>query len=336
MMAQVELEVERALVAAGLDGHEGSVVAMVSGGADSLCLLDGLARLRQGRGVVGLHVNYGLRGEESDGDERRCREVCAGLGVELEVVRVEPPPKRENLMAWARRLRYGAAEELARRLEGTDGRSLVAVGHTADDQLETILYRLCVSPGRRALLGMARRRGRLVRPLLGLWRSQTRAYCEQRGLAWREDRTNLDLRFSRARVRQRLVPALVEVNPLAPRNVLESAELLRAEAQVLESLVERELDRGAAIPLERLAALEPALARLVVIELAERATGRYVPQAGRRVEELVALGRSLHGHGRPRSARLDLGRGAVALVERDMLRVVAERRHGRADPDGVS
>ena len=117
-----------------------------------------------------LHVNYGLRGAESEADERHCVALCVALGVELEVVRAHRDGgEAGNLQAWARDVRYGAATELAEELDEhpwtslqvrSGQRALVAAGHTASDQVETILYRLAASPGRRALLGMRAVEGR--------------------------------------------------------------------------------------------------------------------------------------------------------------------------------
>src|SRR6202042_2379720 len=97
------------------------------------------------------------------------------LGVCCVCAAAPPAPARGNLQAWARDLRYARALELA------DG-ALIATGHTATDQAETVLYRLAASPGRRALLGIAAREGRLVRPLLSVTREQTAAHCRERGL----------------------------------------------------------------------------------------------------------------------------------------------------------
>ncbi len=274
------------LLGAGAGEH---VVAMISGGRDSVCLLDVAVAVRGADRVRALHINYGLRGSDSDEDERHCAELCAKLGVRLELVRVGAEERelgeRSNLQAWARELRYSAAHRLAGELDAP-----VATGHTASDQVETILYRLAASPGRRALLGMAPREGRLVRPLLGVTREQTGAYCEARGLRWREDESNEDERYARARVRKALVPALRAVHPAAESSVLRTAELLRQEAELLDGLVEAELAESPdVIALTRLAELHPALARLVVIRLAEDAAGEYVPQAGARLGEILAL-----------------------------------------------
>ena len=143
------------------------LLVMLSGGADSVCLLDVAVRL--GARASALHVNYGLR-EEAQGDEDHCRALCLALGVELTVERVWLP-EEGNLQAHARDARYRLAEQVAARD--------YAAAHTASDQAETVLYRLAVSPGRRALLGMAARRDRLVRPLLGATREDTREHCRR-------------------------------------------------------------------------------------------------------------------------------------------------------------
>jgi tRNA(Ile)-lysidine synthase len=291
------------------------LVAMLSGGRDSVCLLDLTARLLGAEAVTALHVNYGLR-DDSDEDEAHCAALCERLGARLEVERPRRPEGPGNLQAWARDTRYAAAAGLAERTE-----ALIATGHTADDQVETILYRLASSPSRRALLGMRPRDGRLVRPLLGFSREETTAYCEERDLPWRDDPSNEESAYARNRVRHGLARALAEVHPAAAQNVLRTAELLRDEAEVLDALVAAELDGANGSPrntieLDRLAELPPALRRLVVQQLADRAAGRPVAGAARHAEEVAALRRT-------GTAMLDLGSGVRAIAERGTLR--AER-----------
>src|SRR3954468_21778763 len=165
----------------GLIAAAEPLLVMLSGGVDSTCLLH--VALELGARASALHVNYRLRGDDSDADEAHCRALCERLGVPLRVERVPlDPAGGGNLQARARDARYELAEELADRD--------YAAGHTLSDQAETVLYRLAASPGRRALLGMAPRRGRLVRPLLEATRADTRAHCRAAGLHWREDASN--------------------------------------------------------------------------------------------------------------------------------------------------
>jgi tRNA(Ile)-lysidine synthase len=296
--------------ATGLLPAGGAVVVMLSGGRDSVCLLD-VARRLVGPGCASaLHVNYGLRAE-AEGDQTHCEELCAALGIELAVERVNAP-RRGNLHAWARDARYGAAARLA-----LERRARVAVGHTATDQAETVLYRLAASPGRRALLGMPARDGRLVRPLLEVTREQTAAYCRDRRLAWREDAANDDRLYARARVRNGLVPELRAVHPAAERNVVRTAARLRDEADVLDAAVDEVLGGRGALAGAELAALPAALARLVLRRLAEDATGRPAPDAAERLAELVALTAT------PGSAELSLHGGLRAVSEYGTLRFAA-------------
>jgi tRNA(Ile)-lysidine synthase len=296
----------------GLLGSGAPVVAMLSGGRDSVCLLDLAARLLGPEAVTALHVNYGLR-DDSDEDESHCARLCERLDVALEIERPRRPEGPGNLQGWARDMRYSAAAQLALPHE-----ALIATGHTADDQVETILYRLASSPSRRALLGMRRQDGSLVRPLLGVSRDQTTTYCEERRLEWRDDPTNAEDSYARNRIRNQLVPVLTEIHPAASHNVLRTAELLRDEAEVLDALVDAELggtNRSArgTIELQRLAELPGALRRLVVQRLADRAAGRPVPGAANHADEVAALRRT-------GTAMLDLGGGTRAVVERGVLR----------------
>jgi len=261
--------------------------------------------------VRALHVNYGLR-EGAGGDERHCAQLCERLGVALEVERPRHPEGPGNLQAWAREARYAAASRLAEEAGTT-----IVTGHTADDQVETILYRLASSPSRRALLGMRQQVGRLVRPLLGATRAETTAYCEERGLAWRDDATNAEADYKRNLIRRELVPGLENIHPAAKENVLRTAALLREEAELLDSLVDAELAGGEGVEPgkirhERFAALHPALRRLVLQRLADEAVGRPVAGAARFADQVAGLSRG--------GSVLDLGSNVRAVLERGILR----------------
>jgi tRNA(Ile)-lysidine synthase len=283
------------------------VVVLLSGGRDSVCLLDVAVELVGADPVTALHVDYGLR-EESRADAEHCAALCERLGVVLEVEHARRPDDAPgNLQAWARDVRYAAGTQLA----AARGARL-AVGHTATDQAETILYRLAASPGRRALLGMEARSGILVRPLLDVTRDETAEWCRGRGLRWREDATNASDAYARNRVRHVLLPALEAVDPRAAANVVRTAGLLREEAEVLDIVVETALAGRDRIAVEHLAALPRALARLVVRRLAEDATSAFCPRAAARLDDILALG----------EGALDVGDGARALVADGVLRMV--------------
>jgi tRNA(Ile)-lysidine synthase len=304
--------------ASGLIAPGEPLLVLVSGGADSTCLLHVAVRL--GASVSALHVNYGLRPEAGD-DESHCRALAAQLQVPLVVEHVDLSSAGGpgNVQAEARAARYRLAERHA------PERGAYAAAHTLDDQAETVLYRLAVSPGRRALLGMSPRSGRLVRPLLAASADDTRTYCRVHGLAWREDASNADPRFARSRIRHEVLPVLRELNPRVERVVAETSLLLRDEAEALERLVDEEVERagGAALSLPELRSRPPALARLVLRRLAE-AAGSFSPEEdGARVflsradaDAILALA----ARGRGGTASLDLGGGLRAVVEYGYLR----------------
>ncbi|HEX2505025.1 MAG TPA: tRNA lysidine(34) synthetase TilS [Gaiellaceae bacterium] len=207
--ARVERDVRRHdLIPTG-----GVVTCLVSGGADSTCLLHVLREL--GYQVSALHVNHSLRGAESDEDARFCREE---LGAEIVDGSAEHPTEEE-----LRRIRYSFAADRLR-----------ATGHTASDQVETVLLKILASgaPG-----GIRRRReDGVVRPLLGLSREETRAYCEAERLPYREDSSNPDTK--RGLIRERLLPLLRELDPRAEESLLKLAErrtVPRRVAELLES-----------------------------------------------------------------------------------------------------
>jgi tRNA(Ile)-lysidine synthase len=287
------------------------LLVMVSGGGDSVALLDVAHRL--GADVSALHVNYGLRDGASE-DEAFVERLCEQLGVPLAVERVQLG-SGGNLQERARDARYALAEA---RTAGD-----YAAAHTASDQAETILYRLAVSPGSRALHGMSPRRGRLVRPLLSVTREEVREYLRARGLEWREDPSNADRRFARARVRHDVIEALRELSPGAERTIAETARQLREEAEVLDGVVTeavKDLGGGPAVLLAALLEYPPAVRRLVLRKVAGRTLSSL------EVEEVLALGER-------GSKSLDLGGGLRAVSEYGTLRFT--RTVDAAMPDPV-
>jgi tRNA(Ile)-lysidine synthase len=295
------------------------VLVLLSGGRDSVCLLDLAVRIAGAGEVAALHLDYGLR-DAAAGDAAHCAALCERLGVELYVRRPRRPEGPGNLQAWARDQRYAEAAGIVLERGGD-----IAAGHTASDQVETVLYRLAASPGRRALLGMPAREGRLVRPLLGVSREQTAAHCEARGLAWREDASNDAPAFARNRLRHVLLPALRSLHPAAEANVLRTLELLRDEAAVLDAVVDAALAEAGDPPaLPALQALPPALRRLAVQRLADRSAGGQAPAIGHRAADVLAL----HEGG-----ALDVGGGLRAEVRGGALRFGSSRGPAAPRPD---
>jgi tRNA(Ile)-lysidine synthase len=272
------------------------VLALVSGGADSLCLWGLLRDL--GHPVSALHVDHGLRGAASRTDA----EFCAALGARVVSVGVSGGG---NLEARAREARYEAAREHAEGLP-------IATGHTQTDQAETVLYRLASSSGPRAMAGMRPRSGELVRPLLCLTADDTRAWCVGAGLEPRHDETNDDLAIRRNLIRHRVLPLLREVHEGADANLARTADLMAELDDLLGELADPHV--GDRIDLEALAELPRGLRVLVLRRAAERAAGRPLRLPRELTGRLEAVAARTSG-----VERLSLARDLEAVRDRKVL-----------------
>ncbi len=234
----------------------------LSGGADSVALLHLL--LDAGCDVIAVHVNHGLRGAESDGDEAFVQALCAQLNVPLLTYHACPPENPgEN---WAREARYGFFRE-AMRETGADA---LALAHHRDDQAETLLLHLLRGAGLTGLTGMAadsERDGiRILRPLLSYSRDELRAYLNERNQPWREDGSNADSRYLRNALRAEVLPLLEQLSPGAAARIANTAALLAEDEAVLNALAADFLARypGDALPVAALRAQPVGLQKRIL------------------------------------------------------------------------
>lgn len=198
MLSRIESFIrERGLIEPG-----GEVTCLVSGGADSTCVWHALGEL--GYRVSALHVAHGLRGAESDEDARFCREAFGAEVVGLSCSEQLSPTEAE-----LRELRYSFATDRLR-----------ATGHTASDQIESVLLGLVASGSPQRI--KAKREDGVVRPLLGVWREETRAWCDERGLSYREDPSNPETK--RGLIRDEILPLLERLDPRARTSLLALAD----------------------------------------------------------------------------------------------------------------
>jgi len=212
---------------------EGLLVAL-SGGADSVFLLHLLAAARPRVRLHAVHVNHGLRGDESDADARFCAALCRELDVPFTARDVRLVPEGPSLEARAREARYGVLVEEAERT----GHRTILTGHHSDDALESVLMRWVRGSSLAGLRGPRRRWNpspahpdvRVVRPLLAMRREEVRTLLERRGLDWREDGSNNDPRFTRNRMRHGFLPLLERIGGR------EGIENLRAFGEAVENL----------------------------------------------------------------------------------------------------
>jgi len=251
-VASVRRRVHEALKRTGL-APGGRLVAAVSGGPDSLSMLDALADLRNALDLRlhAAHLDHGLRGDASREDAVFVEELCRKRGIPCTVERADTEAFRQrrhlSLEQAARQVRYGF---LARVASG-QGAHAIAVAHTSDDQAETVLMHVIRGSGLTGLRGMAElthtvfdsNEATVVRPILSVSRRDTEAYCHALGLEPRLDETNLSLKPARNRVRSELLPLLEQYNPAVREALVRLSRSAARDAAYIESAVDEAWDR---------------------------------------------------------------------------------------------
>lgn len=271
-------------------------LVMISGGQDSVALLHFLVTGQAGKYgpafVCALHVNHHLRGAESEADEALVRELCRALEVELTVVHRPVDKKKGNVQEAARELRREAALEVARE----HGCDRIALGHTADDQVETIFYRLGRYGGLGALAAMSPSDPPWVRPLLECRREETAVYCQVHGLTFACDSGNAYPGYVRTAIREAVVPAWEKALPGGVAAACRAAEVAGETKELTRWVLDEVLPiLGVTAASEELRtnllrALPVAVRRLLLHEWLERCTSTAVSRAAvLAVESLLDL-----------------------------------------------
>jgi tRNA(Ile)-lysidine synthase len=304
-----------------------TVLVAVSGGADSTALLWLLHRLAPewGLRLQALHVDHGLR-PDSGRDAEAVRVLGARLGIPVEVVAVAVT-RRGSLEAAARAARYAALEAEAARI----GADRIALGHTADDQAETVLMRMLEGTGVRGLAGIPAVRGRIIRPLLDLRHRALVAEVESAGLTWIEDPSNRDPKFVRSRVRHEVLPLLAAVWDADIVSALNRvARGAREAVEALERIAAAELARSGQLQGQALTLPLPTLAALprpVAAEVLRQAAARLGSRAPLRAWAYRGLERVLGAPAPRRPFRLG---GLGIEVSGGLVRI------GRTSPPGLA
>ncbi len=309
--SQTRERIER-LVRTGVERHrlwpEGAtVIAAVSGGADSLCLLGTLLALSHHRSrlapsaIVVAHLEHGLRGAQGAADAQWVAALSQRLGLVCLVERIDTRAlardEHRSIEDAARRARYAFLRRVARDC----GAACICTGHTRDDQAETLVMNWLRGAGLSGLSGMAPLEHDVARPLLGLGHTDAVAYCAARGWEPRVDETNADVSFRRNRVRHQLLPLLETYNPDLRHTLTRNAELMAADARFLEDQCDgvwpqvliAESDERLVLDLPTFQTLAPALRHRVVRRAAHRLGCR---EDGPEARHLLAVDRLIVRH----------------------------------------
>ncbi|MFN8521985.1 MAG: tRNA lysidine(34) synthetase TilS [Chloroflexota bacterium] len=310
----------------------------VSGGPDSVCMAHAVRRLQPRRKLILAHVDHQLQPESAQAADLVValgRTLATEVRVVQEDVAGHARRRRVGIELAARERRYAALADIAHSV----GARTVLTGHTRDDHVESILMHLLRGAGVDGLIGIRVRQqlsgfaglsgttGLLLRPLLDVTRAETRGYCDERGLAWFSDATNLDPSFDRNRVRMHLLPLLRTYNPRFDDALVRLAELVGDEAAVVGRAAERSATRVVCAPIDstsvrlrRSALLRAprALARRIVRNALTRVTGSSQELPMALTDQVMALARA--GASRPRR----LTGGLVVHCDAESITIRAE------------
>ena len=291
----------------------------VSGGADSISLLDILLTLREKLKVeiFACHFNHRLRGVESDGDEKFVQKFCADRDIECIVGRAENK-KQYKSEEEARDARYGFFEKILKEGRG----DAVATAHNQNDQVETFLLRLARGSGISGLKSIPSQREKIIRPLLPICRSEIEQYLKDRGLKYRTDSTNKNLNFDRNYVRHEILPLFEKLNPRFVNSLSSTIGLIEDDANFLEKFADDELKHISKVGRSRIEIdhkkwllLEKPIQKLVLRRAIEKMVG-LKDITSTQIEEVCEV--FIKGVGKkhkilPRSLRAELISGKIVL-----------------------
>ncbi len=274
------------------------IVIGLSGGADSVCLLDILGGLREEYNLTlyAVHVNHGIRGEQADCDEEFSVELCGRYGIEASVYRYDVPSMaRERHMTEEEAARYARYEAFERECEKRKA-TKIATAHNKSDQAETILFRMSRGTGIRGMLGMQAVRDNIIRPLICVTGGEIRDYLSYRGMEYRLDATNDSTEYDRNRIRHNVIPELERINDNAVGHIADMASQLNSVYDWFRMTVDdavkgcvRVTEHGMEADVERIRSLHPAIAGELIRDVIARISHSLKDVSAVHIEQTLKL-----------------------------------------------
>lgn len=275
------------------------IVVGVSGGPDSVCLLDILSKLKNKYNleILVAHINYGLRGSDSDKDEKVVEKLVAKYGFEIEILTVQNLKIAEINENELRNIRYNFFEKIRER----NNFNIVAVAHNRDDQAETFLMRMLRGSGLQGMRSIRPKNEKIIRPLLRISREEILDYLKDTKLSYRIDKSNTDIRFFRNKIRQQLIPYLEKkYNPVIKKTLSDSVEniaddydFIDAEAKKIQNeivLIEKENEID--IDIFKFKKKHSAIQRQILRQLIFKIKGDLKDIQNTHIEEILKITKS--------------------------------------------
>ncbi len=257
-----------------------SVTVGISGGADSCALLHSLCRLKDeySLNITAAHVNHGIRGAEADRDEIFVKNFCEKLGVPLKILHADVPKEAEKsgvgLEECGRKIRYEFFESI-------NPESLIATAHNLNDRCETLLFNISRGTSVKGLCSIPAVRGNIIRPLIECTRTEIESYCQENGIEYITDSTNLCDIYSRNRIRLNVIPQLKAINPSFEQAVARLIDSANEDEEYFSEITKR-IVADSEIPggydAERLSVCRAAVRKRAVAAIIEKETGSH-PEA---------------------------------------------------------
>ncbi len=298
----------------------GSVIAAVSGGADSIALLHALLSMRNELGITvfACHINHNLRGAESMRDEQFVRDFCEKNEIPLTVYSIDiKAEKHESVEEKARKMRYECFERLCSELNAK-----LATAHTASDNAETVFINILRGTGTKGLGGIPPVRGNIIRPLIRCTREDIEKYCKENGLHYVTDSTNLSDDYTRNKLRHRLIPLLQEFNPSLFEAVSRMTSAVYDDNALLDEIADSAKESARTengFSCEKLAELKrPVLCRVISSVLSENG----IEPSALRINECAEIILAKKG-------KINLCRNKFALVRKKIFRISYEEQNYR-------
>ncbi|MFA5776926.1 MAG: tRNA lysidine(34) synthetase TilS [Parcubacteria group bacterium] len=269
-------------------GRTSKIVVGVSGGPDSVCLLDILAGIKE-KSEIELHivhVNYALRGKDSDKDEKIVENLADNYAFGLSVLKIGGFKKNNISEEILRNIRYDFFEKIRKELNY----DLVAVAHNQDDQVETFLIHLIRGAGLQGLAGMKYKNNKIIRPLLGISRKEISEYLKNERLKYRTDKTNKEDIFLRNKVRNKLIPILEKnFNPNIKKTIFDSTLNIFEDMSLISELSGKQLNKLEVLRASWILKLHPALQKRMILKKIEFVKGDLKNIESSHVEEILKI-----------------------------------------------
>lgn len=264
------------------------IVIGVSGGPDSVCLLDILAKIKE-KGEMEIHiahVNYGLRGRDSQKDEELVQKLAEKYQLGLSVFESEKIEETEINEENLRNTRYNFFKKVREEL----GYDSIAVAHNQDDQAETFLMRIIRGAGLQGLSGMKYKNDRIIRPLLGISKKEILEYLKNEKIEFRLDKTNKKDQFFRNKIRNKLIPYLEKnFNPNIKKTIADSTLNITDDMSLISELSKKYSKNAKEIKVSSILKLHPALQKRIILEAIKSRKGSLKKIESAHVEEILKI-----------------------------------------------